>query len=243
VIAAQGAEQAIEPRVCSVRFAPRKSPEPSVSRRKTPLRQAKARPTFGAVREFFANVRFLAAASALAACGSVARPPANNTAGFGIRIFGRAFRIEGVTIQNCVQDGLWTEGNRAAFTDQAADLEPTVFRVRGIRNTGNGWTHRGPNDLSFKFNGGGANMQRRHRDHEGDRMLDWRRVATAAVGRREHDTVSRARGAGRLLHRRMEPCVSGQQRDSANRVSAGAPHSGRRGQLAMPTPSRKSNEP
>jgi hypothetical protein len=129
------------------------------------------------VREFFANVRFLAAASALAACGSVARPPANNTAGFGIRIFGRAFRIEGVTIQNCVQDGLWTEGNRAAFTDQAADLEPTVFRVRGIRNTGNGWTHRGPNDLSFKFNGGGANMQRRHRDHEGDRMLDRRRVA------------------------------------------------------------------
>lgn len=89
---------------------------------------------------------------------------ANQTsAGYGVRLFGRAFRIQDVTVQNCFSGGTWTEGNQAAFTNSTSDLEATMSNVHVIYNGGNGHTHKGPNDINIEHlvsnNNGGWGTQ------------------------------------------------------------------------------------
>jgi hypothetical protein len=74
---------------------------------------------------------------------------ANQSSGFGVRLFGRAMRIDGgVVIQNAKQDGLYLEGTQDSFfASENSDLEAIVSDVKTILNGGNGYSLHGPNDI------------------------------------------------------------------------------------------------
>lgn len=76
---------------------------------------------------------------------------ANNSAGFGIRLFGHGMRIENVTVQNAAQDGLWIEGNNppGAFTTSGDDAPVQMTSVKLLYNGGNGLTLIGPSDATL----------------------------------------------------------------------------------------------
>ena len=74
----------------------------------------------------------------------------NNTAGFGIRVWGCWWNWENVVVQNCVNDGIWTEFSTIEsptinnFIDQL--LESRFTNIKTVFNDGNGWTYHGPHD-------------------------------------------------------------------------------------------------
>jgi subtilisin family serine protease len=73
---------------------------------------------------------------------------ANNRSGYDVRLYGRAFRLDNVTLQNAAQGYLWTEGRQEAFTSQDAELECNLKNVHMVGGTrGTGWIDKGPNDL------------------------------------------------------------------------------------------------
>ncbi len=92
-----------------------------------------------------------------------------NSAGNGIRIYGRAFLIQDVKIQNAHDAGLVTNGRQAAFTTQTGDLEPQIVNLTIINSGGNGWTHLGPNDGQFSqvviWGSGGWGLDNEYNGH------------------------------------------------------------------------------
>jgi hypothetical protein len=87
----------------------------------------------------------------------------NNTSGYGIREWGCSWYWKNVVIQNCVNDGVWTEFTDIEFpsgsTSYEQALECTYVNIKCINNGNNGWTYNGPHDgnlINFvAFNNGG----------------------------------------------------------------------------------------
>jgi hypothetical protein len=81
---------------------------------------------------------------------------ANNSSGFGIRIWGHSMYWENVTVQNCAQDGILTQysdgSGASSFPANPKLGAPEAFfnQIKTISNGGNGWTYNGPNDGSIK---------------------------------------------------------------------------------------------
>lgn len=80
---------------------------------------------------------------------------ANNSAGYGIRIWGDAMYWDNVTVQNAAQDGIFTQYSDSAgpalFPVNPSQGDPTSY-FRGIKmlnNGGNGWTYNGPHDSNI----------------------------------------------------------------------------------------------
>jgi hypothetical protein len=72
---------------------------------------------------------------------------ANNTSGYGIRIWGRSNRFTNVIAQNCAQDGIRTEYASDINSFLPTNLiESHYDNVRTLSNGGNGWTDYGPHD-------------------------------------------------------------------------------------------------
>jgi hypothetical protein len=74
---------------------------------------------------------------------------ANNSTGYGVRVFGYMYDLNRVTIRNCAQDGLYSEFGRLGTPPPDGGMESRYINVR-IHDCGrNGWHHRGPNDSHF----------------------------------------------------------------------------------------------
>lgn len=78
----------------------------------------------------------------------------NNTAGYGIRIWGCSWHWENVVVQNCYNDGIWTEFTTIDSPVGQADpsiqaLESFYTNIKTINNGGNGWSYKGPHDGSI----------------------------------------------------------------------------------------------
>lgn len=76
---------------------------------------------------------------------------ANNTSGYGLRVFGYLFEIDSVNIRNCAGWGLYTEWGRSLSVspstitpDGAMEGRYTTLRIHDC--AGGGWWNRGPND-------------------------------------------------------------------------------------------------
>lgn len=68
---------------------------------------------------------------------------ANNTSGYGLRVYGYHYTLERVVIRNCASDGLYSEWNGTAANDQ---MEAFIGRVKVHDNAGNGIVWNGPHD-------------------------------------------------------------------------------------------------
>jgi hypothetical protein len=73
---------------------------------------------------------------------------ADNSSGYGIRIWGRAHRWTNMVVRNCADDGIWSEFARevTSFAGDTPLLEGNFHGITTIWNNGNGWTFRGPHD-------------------------------------------------------------------------------------------------
>jgi hypothetical protein len=75
---------------------------------------------------------------------------ANNTSGYGIRLWGCYWYWENVFVQNCANDGIYTEFSTIVGvtpTNFRNQLLETMFRnIKTSHNNGNGWTYNGPHD-------------------------------------------------------------------------------------------------
>ena len=72
---------------------------------------------------------------------------ANNTSGYGIRLYGYNYLLSHVQIQNATNDGLYSEWARAANVSPVGDsLEARLFDVKSHDNKGHGITWAGPHD-------------------------------------------------------------------------------------------------
>lgn len=72
---------------------------------------------------------------------------ATQSAGFGVRFWGRAPRFNNVEIRNCKESGLWTEFTEVdSFLDQNQVLEGYFENVLIHHNDNHGWVMRGPHD-------------------------------------------------------------------------------------------------
>lgn len=81
---------------------------------------------------------------------------AKNTSGYGIRIWGHSMYWENVTVQNCAQDGIFTQYSDAAgasfFPSDPKLGDPASYfnSIKTLSNGGNGWTYNGPHDGAIK---------------------------------------------------------------------------------------------
>jgi hypothetical protein len=75
---------------------------------------------------------------------------ANNTAGCGIRLWGSYWYWENVVVQNCINDGIWTEFTSilppTPDTAKLAALESMFRNIKVLYCNGNAWTFNGPHD-------------------------------------------------------------------------------------------------
>ncbi len=70
-----------------------------------------------------------------------------NSAGCGIRIWGRSQAFRDLIIQNCAEDGVYLEFTTHDVGDSVEDnVEAFFHNIKTILNGGNGWRHRGPHD-------------------------------------------------------------------------------------------------
>jgi hypothetical protein len=77
-----------------------------------------------------------------------ANKASNPDSGYGVRVYGKRFKIFDVTIQNAKKDGLYTEwGGVASYNNPSEDQEAFVGRIKTIFNDGNGWRFDGPGDI------------------------------------------------------------------------------------------------
>lgn len=75
---------------------------------------------------------------------------AGNTAGVGLQLYGKHFRLENITVQNCYSTGIYTEYAGADdFTSTAYTLEAAILRVCVQQCGGTGLYLQGPHDLSL----------------------------------------------------------------------------------------------
>jgi len=69
-----------------------------------------------------------------------------NQTGCGIRIWGRSHIWQNLIVQNCPNDGVFTEFTTHDGGETQDALEAFFDNIKCIQNGGNGWTHRGPHD-------------------------------------------------------------------------------------------------
>lgn len=75
---------------------------------------------------------------------------ANNTSGYGLRLYGYRYRVENVTFQNCANLGLYTEWGAAGVVPGSdAGMESKYVGLRIHDNAQGGWLHRGPHDSHY----------------------------------------------------------------------------------------------
>lgn len=70
----------------------------------------------------------------------------NNRRGYGIRIWGHSHIWRDLIVQNCPDDGVWTEFTTHDGGEVQDALEAFFDNIKCIQNGANGWTHRGPHD-------------------------------------------------------------------------------------------------
>lgn len=74
----------------------------------------------------------------------------NNSSGYGIRLYGWAIHLQNVVVQNCVNDGIYTEwGQDRPGNGVDTQMEPHYSNIVSMNNGGNGWTNYGPHDAVF----------------------------------------------------------------------------------------------
>ena len=72
---------------------------------------------------------------------------ANNTAGAGLRFYGKKYNVENIYIFDCAEDGFYTECAAAGGQSSRKDAPESQIHNVWIRNCGgNGLTYRGPHD-------------------------------------------------------------------------------------------------
>lgn len=71
---------------------------------------------------------------------------ANQTAGYGVRVWGRSLRFSDLLVTNCKQDGIWTEYTTHPDGGLPSMIEGFFERIKTHGNGVNGWTFRGPHD-------------------------------------------------------------------------------------------------
>lgn len=76
---------------------------------------------------------------------------ANNTSGYGVRLFARKPYVENLFIHDCVDDGLWTEAGSGSVADPINMPEMFIGSIYTKRCDGSGHVHRGPNDAFIGF--------------------------------------------------------------------------------------------
>jgi len=82
-----------------------------------------------------------------------------NRMGYGIRIWGRSHIWQNLIVQNCANDGVFTEFTTHDGGEIQDALEAFFDNIKCIQNGANGWTHRGPHDSVLRnfvtFSNGG----------------------------------------------------------------------------------------
>lgn len=75
-------------------------------------------------------------------------PPPN---GYGIRVYGRNWKIYNVDVRNCFAYGMWTEWGTGPSNTvyQNGSVEGRAINVKVYNNGAHGWYHRGPTDCQF----------------------------------------------------------------------------------------------
>jgi hypothetical protein len=82
--------------------------------------------------------------------GTIDGDKANQSAGWGFRVWGRSLVIENVVVQNCNDGGIWTEfTTHDGITSDHDAIEGSFVDVKTLLNGGDGWRHRGPHDASL----------------------------------------------------------------------------------------------
>lgn len=75
---------------------------------------------------------------------------ATNSSGFGIRLWGCSLQFDNLMVQDCAEDGIWTEftTHDTPSTPDWQDnmLESFFNNIKVVGNGGNGWTFNGPHD-------------------------------------------------------------------------------------------------
>lgn len=75
---------------------------------------------------------------------------ANNASGFGIRVWGCYWYFQNVLVQNCANDGVWTEFTSikppTPETAKYSALESIFRNIKILYCNGNAWTFNGPHD-------------------------------------------------------------------------------------------------
>lgn len=77
---------------------------------------------------------------------------ANNTSGYGLRIYGYDFWLNNVRVRNCAQDGIYSEwGTDPSVPNSSThdSMEADLAQVKSHHNGGNGVTWKGPHDSRF----------------------------------------------------------------------------------------------
>jgi hypothetical protein len=88
----------------------------------------------------------------LTALGNSACNPATPpSAGYGIRLYGRNWKIVNVDVRNCFAYGIWTEWGTPATSSvyQTGSVEGRAVSVKVHENGAHGWYHRGPSDCQL----------------------------------------------------------------------------------------------
>ncbi len=73
---------------------------------------------------------------------------AGNASGYGIRIYGKSFRLKNIRVQNCAEVGIYTEyAGGDDFTTPTKNLEATLSNVSVLLCGGDGIVTKGPHDM------------------------------------------------------------------------------------------------
>lgn len=66
----------------------------------------------------------------------------------GIRLFGRNYWLEDLSVANNVLDDIWVEGYTPSFVNDQSELESTIRRVRTVNSGGDGMVFWGPQNAA-----------------------------------------------------------------------------------------------
>ena len=106
----------------------------------------------------------------------------NNTSGYGIRLWGCSWMWNNVIVQNCANDGIWTEfsthDDPTGLSDPSTQaLESEYNFIKSLGNNGNGWTYNGPHDSILNnytaFSNGGWALYQNKGALFGSRWNSW----------------------------------------------------------------------
>ena len=77
-----------------------------------------------------------------------ATPPPD---GYGLRLYGRNWKLQNVDVRNCFAYGMWTEWGvgPGSSVNQTGSIEGRAVNVKVYENGAHGWYHRGPTDCQL----------------------------------------------------------------------------------------------